>query len=152
MPALSSAAHLHFLAKSQKIIRDINTQFCFFYILHENIWIPASCRPSEKQLGRCGRGLQQSMVVPSEGEPPLSRSRHGEDVTGRVLATNFYSFCKCVKQQRNSFTVFGKCNEVSIRWWPFLLWYLILESQKSLLFVNRPLSCRQKDTYAAKKH
>lgn len=31
MSALSSAAHLHFLAKSQKIVREVNTQFWGFF-------------------------------------------------------------------------------------------------------------------------
>lgn len=73
----------------------------------------------------------------------------GEDVSERVLAMNPLFLYKCIKQQCISFTTLGKCNEVSIMGWPSVLWYLISEP---LLFVNRPLSCRQRDTYTANKH
>lgn len=73
-----------------------------------------------------------------------------QNVTGMVPAMKFKY--KCIKQHWTQFTVLGKHDKLSIRWWPFILWYLISESQKSLLFVNRPLSCRQRDTYTANKH
>lgn len=77
-------------------------------------------------------------------------------VWGRMLSGGSWPriLLPCTSALNNGAVVslFGKGNGHSIMSWPCILWYLILESQKSLLFVNGPLSYRQRDTYAANKH
>lgn len=136
MSALSSAAHLHFLAKSQKIVREVNTQFWGFFsmvykktsaLLHLAVTVTSSWGAAAKS------GVVGDWTSPEQAPGGVG----GWDDIGRVPATKFLSSYKWIKQQRSSFTVFGKRSEAGIRWWPFMLWYLISESPKSLLFVNR---------------
>lgn len=151
MPTLSSAAYLHLLDKSQKIVRNINTVLFFpwFTWRHLNYCILRTVSRSWSAVGGgCSRAWRYLWRV----NLPWAGHCMGEDVSGRGLATNLLSLYKRIKQQCISFPMLGKCNEVSIMWWPSVLWYLISESLKSLLFVNRPLSCRQRDTYTANKH
>lgn len=75
---------------------------------------------------------------------------------GRMLSGGFWPrvLLPCTSALSNAAAVplFGKGNGDTTMLWPFILWYLMLESQKSLLFVNGPLSYRQRDAHAANKH